>query len=146
MKKEKIKVIKLSNNRNVINKKTEIDKETISSFVVRLLINTIVLLMASLIFKNFYIDGFFYALIGSLLISAFNQFLKPYLIILTMPITFFTFGLFYPFINVIILKLTSVFLGDHFIVIGWFIPLIISFFISFMTWFMENLILKDNKK
>lgn len=146
MAKEKVKVIKINSNREVIKSNKTVDKNNLTDFIIRLLINTIVLLLASVIFDNLYIDGFWYALIGALLISALNQFIKPYLIILTLPITFFTFGFFYPFINVIILKLTGLFLGQHFIVEGWFIPLIISFFISFMNWFMENLILKDNKK
>ncbi len=145
MKTQKVKVIKLKNKNNVTYNFVD-NKKIVYNFITRLLINTIVLLLASLIFKGLYIENFFYAFIGSLLISLLNQFVKPYLLVLTMPITFFTFGLFYPFINVIILKITGLLLGEHFIVDGWFIPLIISFFISFMIWVMETILIKDDKK
>ena len=57
-----------------------------------------------------------------------------------LPITILTTGLFYPFINVIILKLASFIIGDAFVIEGWFIPFFISIFISVVTLVLNNLI------
>lgn len=61
---------------------------------------------------------------------------------LALPITMISLGLFYPFINVAILKLASLIMGSHFAVEGWIIPFFISLFISFMTIMLDTLITK----
>ena len=45
-------------------------------------------------------------------------------------------------INVIILKLTSLLMGDKFIVEGWIVPFFIAIFISIMTVLLDALITK----
>ena len=63
----------------------------------------IVLMIASIIFKNtIYIDNSlfgFWALLAAILTSLLNETVKPILVLLTLPITSLTLGLFYPFIN-----------------------------------------------
>ena len=44
-------------------------------------------------------------LLATLIISILNITIKPVLFVLTLPITTLTLGIFYPFINVIILKI-----------------------------------------
>ena len=81
----------------------------------RIVSYTIVLMLMTLIFKNtLYIDNSFYGiwcLVASLLIYLLNKTIKPFLIWLTIPITGITLGLFYPFVNLIILKIVSLILG-----------------------------------
>lgn len=145
MAKTKIKTINLSNKNKAINVINN-QQNDIFIFVIKLLINTIVIMLASKLFKNLNVDGFFYAMLTALLISVLNQFIKPYLKIITLPLSIITFGLFYPFINVIILKLASLLMGTHFEIEGIFIPLIISMFISFMNYVFENLILGNSRR
>ena len=52
-------------------------------------------------------------------------------------------GIFYPFINVIILKLASLIMGDTFVVEGWILPFFIALFISFTTLILDKLITKN---
>ena len=106
---------------------------------------TLVLIIASLIFKKtIYIDTTYYGLWGLLavvIIFILNRTVKPILFWLTLPITGITLGLFYPVINVLILKLTDFILLSHFQINGIFFVIIVSVFISIMNWIMDNLII-----
>ena len=99
-------------------------------------------MLASSIFKGFYIESFWYAIITSIVIILLSVTVKPFLKVLALPITVISLGLLYPFINVIILKLASLVMGSHFVVEGWIIPFFISLFISFMTVVLDALITK----
>ncbi len=108
-----------------------------------LLINALALLMATSIFKGFYISNMWYGVITALVILILNKTVKPIIKILAIPLTIYTLGLFYPFINVIILKLASWIIGPNFIVEGWIIPFFVSIFISFITITLDALITKQ---
>ena len=82
-------------------------KYVILEYTLTLIINSIVLILASKIFKGFYIQSFGYAIITSLVISLLSSTVKPFLKLIFLPVTVITTGIFYPFINVIILKLAS---------------------------------------
>lgn len=116
---------------------------TFVEFVLTIIINAISLLMATSIFKGFYINGFWYAIITAVVIIILNKTVKPIIKLLALPLTVYTLGLFYPFINVIILKLASFIIGDNFVVEGWIAPFFISLFISFMTIVLDALITKQ---
>lgn len=109
-------------------------------FFLNLAVNTFILVFATKIFKGFYISSIWYAILAALIISILNETIKPFLIVIFMPITIYTLGLFYPIINVIILKLTGVLLGTNFIIEGWMIPIFISLFIALMK-FLCNIFL-----
>lgn len=116
---------------------------TFVEFILTIIINAISLLMATSIFKGFYINGFWYAIITAVVIIILNKTVKPIIKLLALPLTVYTLGLFYPFINVIILKLASFIIGDNFVVEGWIAPFFISLFISFMTIVLDALITKQ---
>ena len=116
--------------------------EVISSVIV----NMIVIIMATKIFKNIYVDGLLYIFIVSSLLMIMNKCIKPTLNIIMLPINIYTLGLTYPFINVFILKLISLILGNHFILSGWLVAFFISIFISIMTIVIDNLIGKEIRR
>ncbi len=109
----------------------------------KLLINALVLLMAASIFKGFFVGSFLYALIAALIIMILDLTIKPFIKILTLPITVITLGLFYPFVNVIILKITSLIIGSNFVVEGWIVPFFIAIFISIMNLILDVTITKQ---
>ncbi|MBQ3142712.1 MAG: phage holin family protein [Bacilli bacterium] len=108
------------------------NKPSVLEFILNLIINTCILMLATKIFKGFYISSIWYAVLSSLIISLLNETVKPILVVFFLPITVYTLGLFYPLINVIILKLTGVLLGNNFIINGLIVPIFISMFIWFM--------------
>ena len=89
-------------------------------------------MLAQKIFNNIYISSFGYAFLAALIISLLNNTIKYFLVIFLMPITILSLGLCYPVVDVIILKLTSLFLGGNFIIKGWIVPFFIAIFISIM--------------
>lgn len=106
---------------------------------------TIVLIITSFLFKDMYIDKrhfLFYSFIIILIIYLLNNTIKPILFKLTIPITGITLGLFYPFLNLFILKLTDWLLGSHFDLKNFWITLIIAIFLSIMNILMEGIIIK----
>lgn len=122
----------------------------IIDWITHMLGYTLVLIIASLIFKEtIYINTNYYGLWGFLaviIIFILNRTVKPILFWLTLPITGLTLGLFYPIINVLILKLTDLILLSHFEIKGIFFVLIVSIFLSIMNWLMDNLIINKLTK
>ena len=118
-------------------------KYVILEYTLTLIINSIVLILASKIFKGFYIQSFGYAIITSLVITLLSSTVKTFLKLIFLPVTVITTGIFYPFINVIILKLASLIMGDTFVVEGWILPFFIALFISFTTLILDKLITKN---
>lgn len=79
------------------------------------------------------------ALILGLVLALLNMFLKPILIILTIPITIVTLGLFLIVINILMIKLADK-LIDGFSVDGWLYAFLFSIIISVVTWLLEKFI------
>ena len=71
-----------------------------------------------------------------------NKTIKPFLIWLTIPITGITLGLFYPFINLIILKIVSFILGKHFAIYGIWFALLVAICISILNVILDMTVFK----
>lgn len=121
-------------------------KDRILNIVSTILVNMIVIIMATKIFQNISVDSIFYTFIAALLLMIFNKCIKPILNLIMLPINIYTLGITYPFVNVIILKLISLLLGSHFVLNGWFSAFFISIFISVMTILIDTLIGKEIRK
>ena len=63
------------------------------------LLNALALLTVAYVLPGITVDGFMSALIAALVLGLINTILRPLLILLTLPITVFTFGLFILVIN-----------------------------------------------
>ena len=108
---------------------------------------SLVLICVTTIFKNtLYIDNSYFglwSLIATTIIYVLNKTIKPLLVWLTLPITALTLGLFYPFINILILNIVSWILGPHFDIPGGIImTYVIAVLISIMNLIMKNIIKK----
>ncbi len=84
------------------------------SYLQRLLVNTLAFISLSVLFPTkFYVGSFVIAIIASIVLSGLNMFVRPILHILSLPITLITFGLFSFIINALMLKFTSMVLGEQ---------------------------------
>lgn len=105
----------------------------------------LVLILVSIIFKKTVIidDAYFglWGLVAVIIIFILNRTIKPLLVWMTLPLTALTLGLFYPLINVLILKITDFILGSHFDIHGTVFLFIVSVVISIMNAFMDNVII-----
>lgn len=115
-------------------------------WIIRLLGYTVVLILTALLFpKNIYIDSsYFYVwgLLAVFIIYILNRTVKPFIVWLTIPITGLTLGLFYPVINIIVLKITDLILYNHFQIRGVFSLFFICIFISVLNALMDTLLIK----
>ena len=106
---------------------------------------TLVLITVSVLFKNIvYVDNQYYGLWGFLavlIIFIANRLVKQLLFWLTLPLTALTLGLFYPLINVFILKIADWCLFCHFEMNGIISVFLVSIIISIMNAIMDNLII-----
>lgn len=109
----------------------------------------VILIITSLIFNDtLYIDNAYYglwSLVAALIIYLFNKTIKPLLVWLTIPITGITLGLFYPFINLIILKIVSVILYPHFQIYGIWFAVCAAVLISALNVLMDTFIIEPIK-
>ena len=114
----------------------------------------LVLITISVIFqKTIYIDNRLFGLwglIAVIIVFVLNRTIKPILVWMTLPLTALTLGLFYPLINILVLKITDFILGSHFEIRGTIMLFFVSIIISIMNAIMDNLIidnlLKGRKK
>ncbi|WP_299093820.1 phage holin family protein [uncultured Metabacillus sp.] len=87
-------------------------------WIVSILVNALILLVVSGYFDSFYLSGIGAALGASFILSILNVFIKPFLILLTLPVTFVTLGLFLFVINAMTLMITEGLMGDAFNIDG----------------------------
>lgn len=81
----------------------------------RILINGLIFLaLAGLMPEYFYVANVLVAFVAALILGILNAFVKPFLVLLSLPITFLTLGIFYFIINAFMLELTSSLMGSSF--------------------------------
>ena len=118
------------------------NKGDLLKFIVGIFVYAFVLWMANYLFKNIYIESFLSCIIAALIMSLLNYTVKPLLIYWTLPLTIVTCGIAYPIVNMIILEICDVLMGEHFIVGNFISVFFIAIFISFMKMFLDSLITK----
>ena len=97
-----------------------------------LLINTISIFAVSYILSGIQIDSFVTALIVAVVMAVLNVTLRPLLILITIPLTVITFGLFLLVVNVLVLYAAEA-LIDGFRIAGFWWALLFSFLVSFVN-------------
>jgi putative membrane protein len=106
-------------------------------FIFRLIINMVAILIISYLFpKVIWVDGFLSALEAAFLLGIVNAILRPILVLLTLPITIFTLGLFLLVINGLMLWLVSILVGG-FHVNGLWGAVLGSILISIVSWILS---------
>jgi putative membrane protein len=107
-------------------------------FILKTLVSALAVFFSAYILNGVYLDGFPTAILVALLIGFLNAFLRPILIILTIPITFVTFGLFLLVINAAIILLADYTLPG-FSVNSFLTAVLFSIIVSIITWILETL-------
>jgi putative membrane protein len=102
------------------------------NFLLRIVVTAIVAFALSYILRGIHIDSFMTALVLAVVLAILNALLKPILIILTLPITILSLGLFLFVINAIIVLLAGKFV-DGFRVDGFGWALLFSLLLSVLT-------------
>lgn len=111
-------------------------------FIIQILISTLAVIVTAWLL-NVRVDNLFTAIVVAAVLAFFNAVLKPILIVLTIPITVVTFGLFLLVINALMILLADK-LIDGFAVGGFWKALVFSVILWLVTAVFEGLSGKDN--
>jgi putative membrane protein len=109
------------------------------NFIIRLIITGAVAFGLTSFLPGIHIDSFWTAIILALVLAILNGIVKPILVILTLPITILTFGLFLFVINAVIILIAGNFIHG-FRVDGFWWALLFSLLLSFISSILRPLI------
>lgn len=113
--------------------------QPIMNFIIRLIITGAVAFGLTSFLPGIHIDSFWTAIILALVLAILNSIVKPILVILTLPITILTFGLFLFVINALIILIAGNFIHG-FKVDGFWWALLFSLLLSIISSILRPLI------
>uniref|UniRef100_UPI00404A838E phage holin family protein n=1 Tax=Flavobacterium sp. TaxID=239 RepID=UPI00404A838E len=111
--------------------------------IIKLLISAIVVFVLSYFLPGVQVTDLTGALMVAIVLSLLNTFLKPVLVLLTIPVTFFTLGLFLLVINAILILICDYFI-DEFRVDGFLTALIFSVLLSISQSILNKIFVSED--
>jgi len=114
-------------------------------FLSKALLTTVGVLIAAYLLSGVKVKDPATAALVAIVLGLLNSFVKPIFIILTIPITIVTLGLFLLVINVVIVKWAAD-IVPGFSVDGWFTALLFGFIVSVVTSLLEGFIGSKEEK
>lgn len=106
------------------------------NFLLKLLLSSIAVYLTAWILPGVHLDSFLVSLLVALVLGLVNTFLKPLLIILTIPVTIITLGLFLIVINAVLVMFVN-HIVPGFTVDGFWWAVAFSLIVSFVTSLLE---------
>lgn len=105
------------------------------------LVNTLALIAVAYLMPSISVSSFTTALVAALILGLVNAVIRPVLILLTLPATILTLGLFIFVINGLLFWFVGSFI-QGFVVQGFWAGLIGSILFSIVSWLLSALVLK----
>lgn len=112
--------------------------------ITRLLINALAVFIIAYLLSGVTVDGYTGAIIVAIVLSLLNLLVKPFLVILTLPVTVLTLGLFLLVINALIIVLADK-LIDGFSVSSFWTAVLFSILLSMLQSLLQSPF-KDKKR
>lgn len=109
-----------------------------TQLITRLIINAFALVVASGLVPGIHIRGFWPIFSAAAIMGLVNTFIKPFVLLLTLPINVLTLGLFTLFINALMLKLVA-FLVPGFEINGFMAAFLGALLISIVSTVLSHL-------
>jgi len=110
-----------------------------SNFFVGLLVTALAVLVTAYLLPGVHVTNFFWALLVAAVLGFLNATIKPLMVIITIPITVFTLGLFLLVINAVVILLASAIIPG-FSVDGFWWALGFSLILSLINSIFNNLV------
>lgn len=108
------------------------------NFITKTLVTAVAVIVASFLLSGVHVDSSITAILVAVVLGLLNTFVKPILVILTIPITVFTLGLFLLVINILMVKWAAT-LVPGFTVENWWAALWFSIIVSIFSAFVQSL-------
>ncbi len=113
------------------------------NFIIRLLITAAVAYGLAMVLSGVHIPKFTDAILFVIILAVLNLFVKPLLVLFTLPITFVTLGLFLFVINAIIILVADKFMSGV-TVDGFWWALLFSLLLSMVSSLLQSLLVKKD--
>ncbi|MBS1613363.1 MAG: phage holin family protein [Bacteroidetes bacterium] len=115
-------------------------------FIIKLFLNAIAVVITAYLLPGVHLQNFGYAVLLAAVLSLLNVSLKPILIVLTIPATIFTLGLFLLVINALMILVADWIITDGFNVDGFWWALAFSLILSFINSVFNRLTVKPEHR
>lgn len=102
----------------------------------KVLVSSFAVLISAYLLPGVEVESFVTALVVAFVLGILNMLLKPLLIVLTIPVTIMSLGLFLLVINAFIVQIAAHFVRG-FVVQGFWWALLFSIILSLVSWFLE---------
>ncbi|ALX50363.1 phage holin family protein [Lentibacillus amyloliquefaciens] len=112
-------------------------------WLISVFLNAVALIVVAQLFSSFQLEGFGTALLASIILGILNAVIKPILVILTLPVTVLTLGLFLFVINAVTLMITQAIMDESFVIEGFGTAVIAAVVISLLNLILNKLV-KDS--
>ena len=112
--------------------------------ILRLLLTAAAVVILAKVLPGVSVASYLTAIIVAVVLSLLNFLVKPILVILTLPITIITLGIFLLFINAIIIMLADYFVGGFSVSSIWW-ALLFSLLLSILSSIFNSLLKEDKK-
>lgn len=112
------------------------------NLILRLLITAGLVLLLSNIMSGVHVENFITSVIVAFVLGVINIFIKPIMVLLTLPFTLFTFGLFLLVINGLVVIMCTKIVGG-FVVDSFWTALLFSLVLSLLQSIAYKLFIKD---
>ena len=113
-------------------------------FLLRLLLNGVAIVIAAWCIPGVTLSGPVPALIAGVMLGFINALVRPVLLLLTLPFTVITLGLFIFVVNAICFALTAA-LVPGFDISGWFGAFLGAILVSLVSWALNALLADDSE-
>lgn len=107
------------------------------NFIVKLLLSGLAVVISSYVLPGVSVDSYFDAIVVAAILAILNVLVRPVLVILTIPITVFTLGLFLLVINALLILMADYFI-QGFQVDGFWWALIFSIILAIVNSIFED--------
>ncbi|MEM9000275.1 MAG: phage holin family protein [Bacteroidota bacterium] len=113
--------------------------------ILRILLSALAVIILSYVLPGVGVDSFTTAILVAIVLSVLNFLVKPILVVLTLPITLVTLGLFLLIVNAIIILLAANFISGFQVTSIWW-AVIFSVLLSFLQSILFSALKDGNKK
>ena len=107
------------------------------SIIFKWILSAIVIFLLSYLLPGITVQGFITALLVALILGFINAFIRPVLLLLTLPLNILTLGLFTFIINALLVMLTAA-IVPGFQVASFWLALLFSILLSLFMYFLER--------
>ncbi|WP_397364778.1 phage holin family protein [Olleya sp. R77988] len=114
------------------------------NLIIRLLLNAIAVFFLADVLNGVHVDNYTTSIIVAIVLSILNLLIKPILVVLTLPITILTLGLFLFVVNGLIILLADQFI-DGFSVSSIWTAILFSILLSILQWLFQSFLKSDSK-